>query len=62
MAIDLASNPKKLKIIKDKLKKNLSESPLYDTPLFTKSLEFSFKEIYKREKNGSKPENIYVDL
>ena len=25
-------------------------------------LEFSFKEIYKREKNGSKPENIYVDL
>ena len=62
MAIDFGSYPKKLKIIKDKLKKNLSESPLFDTPLFTKSLEFSFKEIYKREKNGSKPENIYVDL
>ena len=62
MAIDLASNPKKLKIIKEKLENSLIKTPLYDIALFTKSLEFSFKEIYKREKNGSKPKNIYVDL
>jgi len=62
MAIDLGSNPQKLKAIKEKLERSLIEAPLYDIAQFTKSLEFSFKEIYKREKNGSKPENIYVDL
>jgi len=62
MAIDLGSNPKKLKVIKKKLESSLIEAPLYDIDLFTKSIEFSFKEIYNRKKNGFKPENIYVDL
>ena len=37
LAIDLATNPKKLKAIKDKLAKNLPSAPLYDTPLFERS-------------------------
>ena len=36
LAIELATNPEKLKIIKDKLVSNLSTAPLYDTKLFTK--------------------------
>ena len=51
-----------LKIIKNKLEESLTESPLYDIELFTRSIEFSFKEIYKRAKNGLKPENIYVEF
>lgn len=62
MAIDLGLNSKKLKIIKNKLEESLTESPLYDIELFTRSIEFSFKEIYKRAKNGLKPENIYVEF
>ena len=61
LAIELATNPEKLKIIKDKLVNNLSTAPLYNTPLFTKNLESAYTEMYERHHKGLEPDHIYVD-
>jgi len=61
LAIELATNPKKMKLIKDKLAKNLPSAPLYDTPLFTKHLESAYKTIYDRHHEGLEPDHIYVE-
>ena len=61
LAIELASNPTKLKIIKDRLMENLSSAPLYNTPLFTKNLETAYKKMFIRSQKGLQPDHIYVD-
>ena len=61
LAIELATNPKKLKIIKDKLVYNLSSSLLYDTLLFTKHLESAYLTMYERYQKGLEPDHIYVE-
>ena len=61
LAIELATNPKKMKLIKDKLAKNLPSAPLYDTPLFTKHLESAYKTMYDRYHEGLEPDHIYVE-
>ena len=61
LAIHLAKNPEQLKLIKDKLLKNLSSAPLYDTPLFTKHLESAYKNMYQRHHEGLAPDHIYVE-
>jgi predicted O-linked N-acetylglucosamine transferase (SPINDLY family) len=60
LAIELATNPEKLKIIKDKLVSNLSTAPLYDTPLFTRHLESAYSMMYDRYQRGLDPDHIYV--
>ena len=60
LAIELATDPEKLKIIKDKLASNLSTAPLYDTKLFTKNLESAYTMIYERHHQGLEPDHIYV--
>jgi predicted O-linked N-acetylglucosamine transferase (SPINDLY family) len=61
LAIELATNPEQLKIIKDKLVDNLSSAPLYDTPLFTRHLESAYLTIYDRYQQGLDPDHIYVE-
>ncbi len=61
LAIELATNPEKLKIIKDKLVDNLPTAPLYDTPLFTRHLESAYVTMYDRYQNGLEPDHIYVE-
>ena len=61
LAIELATNPDKLKAIKDKLVANLSTAPLYNTPLFTKNLESAYTEMYERHHQGLEPDHIYVE-
>jgi len=61
LAIELAIDLEKLKIIKDKLLSNLSTAPLYDTPLFTKSLESAFSKMYDSYQKGLDPDHIYVE-
>ena len=61
IAIQLAKNPEKLKIIKDKLVANLPTAPLYDTPLFTQNLESAYLTMYDRYQNGLDPDHIYVE-
>jgi len=61
LAIELATHPDKLKIIKDKLARNLSTAPLYNTKLFTKNLESAYTEMYDRYQQGLEPDHIYVE-
>jgi len=61
LAIELATNPEKLKAIKDKLKSNLSSAPLFDTPLFTKNIESAYTKMYERYHEGLEPDHIYVE-
>ena len=61
LAIELATHPKQLKIIKDKLANNLSTAPLYDTPLFTRHLESAYLTMYDRYQQGLEPDHIYVE-
>ena len=62
LAIELATNPAKLKTIKEKLKSNLSTAPLYDTKLFAKNIESAYREMYERHQKGLKPDHIYVEV
>jgi predicted O-linked N-acetylglucosamine transferase (SPINDLY family) len=59
-AIELAANPKKLKVIKDKLVRNLPTSLLYNTKLFTQHFEFAYQEMHHRHQNNLAPDHIYV--
>jgi predicted O-linked N-acetylglucosamine transferase (SPINDLY family) len=61
VAIELATDPEKLKIIKDKLADNIATAPLYDTPLFTRHLESAYLTMYDRYQQGLDPEHIYVE-
>jgi len=61
LAIELATVPEKLKIIKNKLESNLSITPLYNTPMFTKHLESAFRKMYERYQQGSDIDHIYVE-
>ena len=61
LAIELATNPKKYKSLKDKLINNLPEAPLFDTSLFTRHIESAYKTMYERHHEGLEPENIYVE-
>ena len=61
LAIELATNPKKLKAIKDKLASNLSTAPLFDTQRFTKNIESAYTQMYERNQQGLEPDHIYVE-
>ena len=61
LAIELATNPDKLKAIKDKLASNLSTAPLFDTKLFTKNIEAAYTTIFERHHQGLGPDHIYVE-
>jgi predicted O-linked N-acetylglucosamine transferase (SPINDLY family) len=60
LAIELATNPEKLKIIEDKLESNLPVAPLYDTPMFTKNLESAYSIMYERHQQSLDADHIYV--
>ena len=60
LAIELATDPEKYKIIKDKLVSNLSTAPLYDTPMFTRNLESAYTTMYESYLKKQKPDHIYV--
>jgi protein O-GlcNAc transferase len=60
LAIELATNPEKLKIIKNKLANNLPTAPLYDTPLFTKNLEAAYQVMYEKYQNDLNLDDIEI--
>ena len=61
MAVELATDPLKLQIIRAKLVKNISKAPLFDSILFTKHLESAFEKIYERHQANLMPDNILID-
>ena len=60
LAIELAKNPQKLADIKLKLANNRLTTPLFDTPLFTKNIEFAYIKMYEKYKAGMKPDHILI--
>jgi predicted O-linked N-acetylglucosamine transferase (SPINDLY family) len=61
LAIELATNPAKLKAIKAKLESNRLTTPLFDTPRFTKHLEDAYTKMYERYHADLPPEHIYIE-
>ena len=60
LAIELATNPKKLSVIKDKLVRNLPTSLLYNTKLFTQHIELAYQEMHQRYQDDLTPDHIYI--
>ena len=60
-AIELATNPEKLKAIKYKLERNRLTTALFDTPRFTKHIEAAYKQMYERYQDGLPLNNIYIE-
>ena len=60
LAIELATNPEKLAIIKRKLADNRLTTPLFDTELFTKHIESAYTAMYERHQAGLVPDHIII--
>jgi predicted O-linked N-acetylglucosamine transferase (SPINDLY family) len=60
LAIELATDPVKLRIIRDKLAANRLTTPLFDTPLFTRHIEEAYREMYERYQNDLLPDHIEI--
>jgi len=60
-AIELATNPEKLKGIKDKLARNRLTTALFDTPRFTKNMEAAYIQMYERYQADLPSDHIYID-
>ena len=60
LAIELATSPTKLKIIKDKLENNRLTTSLFDTELFTKHIEDAYTKMYERHQADLPPDHIYI--
>jgi predicted O-linked N-acetylglucosamine transferase (SPINDLY family) len=60
VAIELAAEPSRLAAIKDKLIRNRSATPLFDTRLYIENLEAAYQAMYRRFRDGLLPEHIYV--
>jgi predicted O-linked N-acetylglucosamine transferase (SPINDLY family) len=57
-AEELALNPERLRVIKNKLDTNKFSQPLFNAELFCRSLESAFKIIFEKYSLGLETENI----
>ena len=60
-AIELATNPAKLRAIKDKLERNKLTTALFNTPRFTKHIETAYTQMYERYQTDLPPDHIYIE-
>ena len=60
LAIELATQSNKLNKIRDKLEKNISTQPLFDTKIFTKNIESAYEIMHKRYLSKLPLENIEI--
>jgi predicted O-linked N-acetylglucosamine transferase (SPINDLY family) len=59
-ALELATDPAKLALIKDKLEQNRLTTPLFDTELFTRHIQSAYEAMYGRYQAGLSPDHIDV--
>jgi protein O-GlcNAc transferase len=59
-AIELATNPVKLKAIRTRLESNRLTTALFDTPRFAKHIESAYAQMYERYQNNSPVNHIYI--
>ena len=62
LAIELATNPQLLKMMKNRLVDNRLNTPLFDTGRFTSALEQAYIEMMSRHCLGLKPQDIHISL
>jgi predicted O-linked N-acetylglucosamine transferase (SPINDLY family) len=60
LAIEIASDPERLKMLKDRLMQKLSTTSLFDTSRFTRHLESAYKTMYERCHADLPPDDIYI--
>ena len=60
LILKLAKSPKKIKEIKNKLKKNRLKEPLFNSKLYTKKIESAYKVIYERYNSDLPLKNIEI--
>ena len=60
LIMDLATNPRKLAKIKDKLATNRLTQPLFNTELYTKYLENGYQQAYQNYFDGNPPQTIIL--
>ena len=61
LAIKLATDPRSLKLIRDKLAENKSKAPLFNSFANTKHLELAYIKMYERHQAGLMPDHITID-
>ena len=61
LALRLARDPSMLAGVKDKLKRNRTTTPLFDTARFTRNLEAAYLAIWKRHQGGHPPGPISIE-
>tara|TARA_B110000196_G_C21069838_1_gene626903 strand:- start:223 stop:1296 length:1074 start_codon:yes stop_codon:yes gene_type:complete len=61
VALDIATNPKKHELIKEKLSLNRDRLPLFDTERFTRNIETAYMQIYAKYFAGEKPQHLFIE-
>jgi predicted O-linked N-acetylglucosamine transferase (SPINDLY family) len=61
LAVELASDLPKLKLITDKLQENRLTSALFDTVRNTQHIEEAYAEMYRRYQSDLPAEHLYID-
>ncbi|HTB88136.1 MAG TPA: tetratricopeptide repeat protein, partial [Steroidobacteraceae bacterium] len=61
LAVHLATNPRHLDDIRQKLARNRLKTPLFDTKALTRHLEAAYTKMYERYLANLPPEDIYVE-
>jgi predicted O-linked N-acetylglucosamine transferase (SPINDLY family) len=62
LAVELATHPEKLQIIKQKLAANRLSTPLFNTKLFTTNIENAYSKMYERYHADLSPDNIDLNI
>lgn len=60
LAVELASRPEKLVVLKSKLLQNRFTTPLFDTQMLTRHIERAYELMYERYQNRLMPDHINV--
>ncbi len=60
LAVKIGRDPELLESINQKIEANRLTAPLFDTPRFTKNLEWAYREMVRIHQNGEKPRSMEV--
>jgi len=60
LALELASNPEKLSLIKQNLAKNRNTHPLFNTERYTRHIEEAYTRMWQKHQESLLPDHIYV--
>jgi predicted O-linked N-acetylglucosamine transferase (SPINDLY family) len=61
LALDLAAHPERLAAIREKLERNRTNYPLFDTDRFRRNIEAAYRRMWEIRQSGSPPQSFSVD-